>query len=61
MNRALVSFLRSALLAAALAPPAHAYVRTKTQSGLDLFWGTRGHTFQMDALGTPDLSDNSAC
>ena len=46
------------LLLVASAPAARAYQRTETQpgSGIYLFWGPRGHNFQMDALGTPDVS-----
>jgi MYXO-CTERM domain-containing protein len=50
------------LLLSSLAPAAHAYARTETRpgSGVFLFWGTRGHDFQMDALGTPDVPGTSA-
>jgi MYXO-CTERM domain-containing protein len=50
------------LLLVASAPPAGAYVRTETQpgSGIYLFWGPRGHNFQIDALGTPDVPGTSA-
>ncbi|TMA18390.1 MAG: matrixin family metalloprotease [Deltaproteobacteria bacterium] len=50
------------LLLVASAPPARAYRRTETQpgSGIYLFWGPRGHNFQMDALGTPDVSGTAA-
>jgi len=52
----------AALVVAASAKAGHAYVRTETQpgSGIYLFWGTRGHSFQMDALGTPDVPGTSA-
>src|SRR5256885_12050704 len=41
---------------------ARAYVRTETKqgSGIFLFWGSRGHDFQIDALGTPDVPGTSA-
>src|SRR5256885_12541167 len=41
---------------------ARAYVRTETKqgSGIFLFWGSRGHNFQIDALGTPDVPGTSA-
>jgi uncharacterized protein (TIGR03382 family) len=37
------------------AAPAHAYVRTVNSGGLTIWWSTRGHPFQIDALGTPDV------
>jgi len=56
--------MRGAALAALVlaAPAAPAYVRTETQpgSGIYLFWGSRGHNFQIDALGTPDVPGTSA-
>ncbi|MFL5364544.1 MAG: myxosortase-dependent metalloprotease, MXAN_2677/MXAN_2678 family [Myxococcales bacterium] len=50
------------LLLSAISPEARAYVRTETKqgSGIYLFWGTRGHTFQMDSLGTPDVPGTAA-
>ena len=51
--------LRSTALAAvalcALAPAAHAFVRSKNSGDLCLWWATRGHSFQIDASGTPDV------
>jgi len=56
--------MRAAVLAALVlcAPAARAYVRTETQpgSGVFLFWGSRGHDFQIDSLGTPDVPGTSA-
>ena len=58
---------RSPLAAAAfvslllLAPlPAHAYKRSQNAGGLYTFWSTRGHTFQIDARGTPDVVGTAA-
>jgi len=50
VRRALVA-LAAALVCAA---PAQAFVRSKNNSGLHLWWATRGHSFQIDAQGTPD-------
>jgi MYXO-CTERM domain-containing protein len=52
----------AALLLVAGAPAARAYQRTETQpgSGIYLFWGPRGHTFQIDALGAPDIPGTGA-
>jgi len=56
--------MRAAVLAALIlgAPAAHGYVRTETQpgSGIFLFWGSRGHDFQIDSLGTPDVPGTAA-
>jgi MYXO-CTERM domain-containing protein len=51
-----------ALLLVASAPAARAYVRTETRpgSGVFLFWAPRGHSFQIDALGTPDVPGTAA-
>src|SRR3954471_4682522 len=50
------------LLFVASAPAARAYQRTETQPGsrIYLFWGPRGHNFQIDALGTPDVPGTAA-
>jgi MYXO-CTERM domain-containing protein len=50
------------LVLVAVAPAARAYVRTETEPGsrIYLFWAPRGHSFQIDALGTPDLPGTSA-
>jgi uncharacterized protein (TIGR03382 family) len=42
-----------------LALPAWSYERTVNSNRLWLFWSTRGHSFQIDARGTPDVSDGS--
>lgn len=44
----------AALLALA-ALPAHAYKRSVNAGGLCVFWATRGHSFIIDAQGTPDV------
>ena len=53
---------RGLLLAALLfsALPAHAYVRTKNTGGLCIWWSTRGHSFMIDARGTPDTTTLAA-
>ena len=58
MRRAAVA----TFLLVAGAPAARAFQRTETQpgSGIYLFWGPRGHDFQIDALGTPDVPGTSA-
>ena len=44
-----------------LAPgAAHAYKRSQNAGGLYTFWSTRGHTFQIDARGTPDVVGTGA-
>jgi MYXO-CTERM domain-containing protein len=48
------------LLLCAIAPAAPGYVRTETKTGAFLFWSTRGHSFQMDSLGTPDVAGTAA-
>ena len=35
--------------------PAFAYVRTVNNGGVCTWWATRGHSFQIDAQGTPDV------
>ncbi len=37
------------------APQASAYKRSVNSGGLHTFWSTRGHTFMIDARGTPDV------
>ena len=50
--------LGAALLAA---PAAHAFKRTTAGTGGPcLFWSTRGHTYMLDARGTPDVPGNTA-
>ena len=39
----------------AFAPQAFAYKRSVNSGGLHTFWSTRGHTFMIDARGTPDV------
>ena len=49
---------KAALVLALSATPALAYVRTTTTNtpdGLCLWWSARGHSFQIDAQGTPDV------
>lgn len=50
MSRALVA---AALLCAAF--PANAFVRSRNSAGLRVWWATRGHNFQLDAQGSPDV------
>ena len=57
--------MRLAALVAALvstALPARAWVRSTADHGAGpcLFWSTRGHSFQIDARGTPDVPGSSA-
>lgn len=50
--------LTAALLAAAVslaALPAHAYKRSVNTGGVWIWWATRGHSFQIDNQGTPDV------
>lgn len=46
---------RAALTAALLAAPAGAWKRSVNGGGLCTWWSTRGHPFQIDAQGTPDV------
>jgi MYXO-CTERM domain-containing protein len=50
--------LACALLLCAL--PAQAYVRTRNGAGVCVWWSAHGHSFQVDALGTPDVSGAAA-
>jgi uncharacterized protein (TIGR03382 family) len=54
-----VRALTCALLLCAL--PAQAYVRTRNENGggVCIWWPSRGHSFQIDAQGTPDASTAS--
>jgi Matrixin len=53
--------LFAALVAFAVALPAWPYERTRVgQNGPFLYWATRGHSFQIDSRGTPDVTDGSA-
>ncbi len=48
-------------LALVTAAPAQAFVRsTAGQGGPCLFWSTRGHAYQIDAKGTPDVPGSTA-
>jgi hypothetical protein len=42
------------------AGPAAAYKRTVNAGGVTIWWSTRGHPFQIDALGTPDVPGAAA-
>ena len=48
------------LAAAVCAAPAHAYVRSKNGNGMHVWWATRGHSFQMDSQGAPEISGTAA-
>ena len=50
------------LLGALAAAPAQAYVRTTVNNagGVCTFWASRGHSFQIDARGTPDIVGTAA-
>ena len=52
--------LAAAAALALVALPARAYVRTLNKGGLCVFWATRGHSFIIDAKGTPDVADTAA-
>jgi MYXO-CTERM domain-containing protein len=50
-----------AALAVTIAGPAAAWKRTTAGAGGPcLFWSTRGHTYMIDARGTPDVPANAA-
>jgi MYXO-CTERM domain-containing protein len=51
---------RALLLALLVALPSGAYQRTRNSRNILLFWSTRGHTFQIDSLGTPDVAGTLA-
>jgi MYXO-CTERM domain-containing protein len=40
--------------------PAFGYVRSTDTAGLCTWWSTRGHGFQIDAQGTPDVAGGAA-
>ncbi len=40
--------------------PAHAWKRSVNSGGMCLWWSTRGHSFQIDAAGTPDVVGDAA-
>ncbi len=54
--------VRAAALVAGLlvSLPAHAYKRSVNGGGLCVFWATRGHSFIIDAKGTPDVVGTAA-
>lgn len=55
-------WLRGALLLLllGLTTPALAYKRTVNTGGVTIWWSTRGHPFQIDAQGTPDVPGAAA-
>ncbi len=57
VEKKLFFFFFAAVVAAA---PAHAWVRSKNSSGREVWWSSRGHSFQMDAQGTPDVTGTAA-
>ena len=61
-GRSALSATLSATLAVTLlwAPPAQAYKRSINKGELCLWWSTRGHSFQIDARGTPDVVGSAA-
>ena len=42
------------------AAPAFAYQQSVNTGGVKIWWSTRGHPFQIDALGTPDVPGPAA-
>ena len=53
--------LFAALAAFAVALPAWPYERSRVgPTGPFLYWATRGHSYQIDSRGTPDVTDGSA-
>ncbi len=40
--------------------PAQAYVRSQNGAGVCIWWTSHGHSFQIDAQGTPDVSGTAA-
>ena len=42
------------------AGPVFAYKQTANTGGVKIWWSTRGHPFQIDALGTPDVPGPAA-
>jgi hypothetical protein len=51
---------RCAVLLFCCALPANAYVRSTNQANLCLWWSPHGHSYQLDAQGTPDISGSGA-
>jgi len=52
--------IRCAALILCCALPASAYVRSVNQANLCLWWTSHGHTYQIDAQGTPDVAGTAA-
>jgi MYXO-CTERM domain-containing protein len=50
----------SFLLVLCLAAPAFAYKRSVNTGGVTIWWSPRGHPFQIDAQGTPDVPGPAA-
>lgn len=48
-------FFSALVLTLAAGAPAYAYQRTVNSGGVVTWWSTRGHPFQIDAQGTPDV------
>jgi MYXO-CTERM domain-containing protein len=51
---------RWAVLILCCAFPAKAYVRSVNGANLCLWWTSHGHSYQIDSLGTPDISGTAA-
>ena len=47
--------MKAFVAALLFASPAFAYVRTVNSGNVCIWWSTRGHSFQIDAQGTPDV------
>src|SRR5581483_590885 len=58
LESAPLKVLACALLLCAL--PARAFVRTRNSAGVCIWWSAHGHSFQVDALGTPDVTGAAA-
>jgi MYXO-CTERM domain-containing protein len=57
MSRARAQLL---LLLLSGATPAFAYKRSVNSGGVTIWWSIRGHPFQIDAMGTPDIPGMAA-
>jgi uncharacterized protein (TIGR03382 family) len=55
LRRRRLPALAALLGLAVCASPAHAYKRSINSGGLCIWWSARGHPFQIDAMGTPDV------
>ncbi|MBS2024188.1 MAG: matrixin family metalloprotease [Deltaproteobacteria bacterium] len=55
MRPSMITGPLAVLLVLAAAWPARAYKRSVNAGGLCTFWSTRGHSFMIDAKGTPDV------